>query len=181
MSQPQVSVDGRSRAEKLSRRQALDICAKRGHPVPNENIPLGTGIPMQDKGPTILKWMETHGIDWNDPFPEVGWQRLESTDETGKTVATDMPVRPPHESASLHIDYDKEIAAAAAKHEEQQGVIEDQNDVIKSLLSRLEVLEKSTIPISKATIPQLKGIAKARGVDLKDAKGKKEILELLGE
>lgn len=184
MSQPSVSVDSRDRMSKLSRRQALDILRARGVVVKNENIPLGTGIPTQDKGPTLLKIMENEGIDHMDPFPEVGWHRVEATDENGRTVSTDMPIRPQHQSAGENINYDQEIANAAQKHADDAEVIAEQTASIESLMSRLQALEtqvNNAIPMHKATIPQLKGIAKSRGIKFEKTVSKSELLALLGE
>lgn len=180
----QVSIDDRSNAEKLTRRMALDICEKRGFPVPNENIPLGTGIPLQDKGPTILKWMETHGIDPNDAFPELEWQTIRGKDERGNEVSTNVPVRPLHESATLSINYDKEIERRAKAHEDE---IEAKNEeiselkaMVENLVSRVESMGQA-IPMSRATIPQLRKLAKDKGLDVKTLKTKQDLLDALGE
>ncbi len=176
--QPSVSIDDRDRASKLSRRQALDILSERNIPVPDENIPLGTGVPDNYRGPTLLKIMDSAGINPNDPFPELNWETVHGKDERGNVTSFQRPVRDAHQSMGKNIDYDAVIAekaAAAEEHAEQQGVM------INDLVARLEALEKNTVPLDRLGPPQLKRVCKERGIDTKDLKTKADLLAALGD
>lgn len=183
---PKVSVDSRPRAHKLSRRAALDILKARGVIVPNENIPLGTGVVDQDQSqPTILGLFASNGIDPNDPFPEMDWTNMEARNPDGSLIAsTDLPVRKLHETAKHPVDYDQVMADRKQEQEANQKdeLLKRQHDVIEQLQERLMLVEqqmKTAITPDRATIPQLKRLVKEAGHAIPKDAGKKDLLRIL--
>ena len=165
----QISWDDRPVMAKLRRRQLLDFCRKRGIALPSENI-------AKDD---ILKALEVHGVNLNEPAPEIDWHQRSGLDERGRPNVDIIPVVPEHESARMGIDYNAAINAQIAKTQEAEATVEDQKGMIESLMNRVNQLEANTVPIANATPAQLKGVAKRRGIDVTGLSTKKELLQAL--
>lgn len=111
-------------------------------------------------------------------------QVVEGMDEHGQNHREFIPVSEPHESArqiasGKQIDYERIIEERTEENKKQESVIDDQKTVIEALMERLTALESTQLPLSSMTPPQLKQVAKMRGIDVKGLKTKKELLAVL--
>ena len=135
----------------------------------------------------MLERLEAAGIDINVPHKYFEWQVVNSQNEHGQMHQHIEPVSPLHESARLQaegqeIDYDRimteraEAAAAAAQKDEQ---IDAQSDALQAMMARIELLEANSLPLANMSPPQLKGMAKRRGLDFSGLKTKADLIALL--
>ena len=172
-----VSYDGRPALARLRRPQLRKLCR-------NHNIDYGDEATAgSDK---LLKLLEAHGFDLNQPVGDFEWRQISGKDEHGNPHLEFYPVETPHESARLQaegvqINYEKIIQQNAEQAEQQDQVIEDQAAMIKQLMARLSRLEENQIPLASLSPPQLKKIAKQRGLDISGLRTKQELLAALGE
>ena len=141
----------------------------------------------------MLSLLKGHGVDLDQPLSDVDWIPIDGKDENGNPHREYYPSTEPHESQrvqaqGVHIDYQsiieeraKEVAEREAELEVKDKVIDTQEDQIESLLLRLAALERNQLPLEKMTPPQLKSIAKSRGLDFTGLKTKNELLALLND
>lgn len=170
---PQVTTDDRSFAQKLRRGVLEKACS-------HFDIPVKAGAPaMQTRA-----LLHTHGISDAQLMEFVEHKVEQTQDENGKSITNVVPVYPKHESQRLAesgqgVDYEKIIAERAKENEAQEEVIESQADFIKNMMDRLKSIEENQLPLERMTPPQLKHIAKKRGLDIKGVNTKKDLLALL--
>lgn len=172
---PNVSWDDRRALERARRSQLVAICRAEGIDIDRED---------REKK-FYLSMLENAGVDLRRPHPALDWFEVRGKDEHGNTHSEIYPVVPEHDSAGKNINYDALIAAqaekAAAEAEAAEQHSAQQQGMIEQLLARLERLEQSTIPLERASIPQLKKVAKDRGIDISELKTKQDYLDALGE
>lgn len=146
----------------------------------NQNINYKPGVSKDD----ALKLLEAHGVDLTQPPDDFSWKVIEGRDENGNMHREFYPVSEPHETARKQaegqtIDYDRIIEERTAEKEKADAVIDDQSKLIEALMQRMEEIESNSLPKEKMTPPQLKQLAKRRGIDVKGLKTKKELLAAL--
>ena len=105
-------------------------------------------------------------------------------DERGNVHQEIYPQVEAHESARLkaeghEINYDKIMAERVAEAAKKDETIDAQAIALDTVMARLEMLEANTLPLSSMTPPQLKGLAKRRGLDITGLKKKDELIALL--
>lgn len=173
---PQVSWDNRP---VIAKRRRAELYGFLNH----LNIPHPVGAPKTQ----MLKLLEANNIDLNAPHKYFEWQVINGMDESGQQHQHIEPVTPVHESARLQaegqpINYDKiiaERAAAVAAAAEKDEQLEAQDTVLEKMMARLELLEANNLPLTRMSPPQLKGLAKRRGLDITGLKTKDELIALL--
>jgi len=117
--------------------------------------------------------LKANGVDINSPHKYFEWSVVIGQDEHGNQHQHIEPVTKTHESARVQaeggaIEYDRiiaERAAAVAESEEKTEQLEQQDSTLLALMARLEKLEANSVPLTSMSPPQLKGIAKRRGLD----------------
>jgi hypothetical protein len=170
---PQVSWDNRPA---IAKRRRAELYGFLNH----LNIPHPVGAPKSQ----MLDLLSANGIDLNAPHQYFEWQVINGMDELGNQHQHVEPVTPVHESARLvaegkPINYDQIIAQRAAEVAEKDDQLGAQDTVLETLMARLEVLETNSLPLTSMSPPQLKGIAKRRGLDIAGLKSKDELITLL--
>ena len=181
-----VSWDDRRFLERLRRSQLYDVCN-------HFSVP----YPVQATADSMRKLLEANNVSdahIQGYFESKGrLQVVRGKDESGMEHTEVYPVVEPHQSARLlssgqEINYEQAIADNAAKVAEKDEVIEEQSgmmeqfaEMISELKTEIQDLKQNTLPMEKMTPPQLKGLAKRRGVDVKGLKTSKELLERLHE
>ncbi len=175
MSLPGVSWDDRPALARARRSQLIKVCRA-------ENIP----IEREDREHKFyLNMLENAGVDIRRPHPALDWHVVRGKDEHGNAHEEIYPTVPEHDSAGKNINYEQKIAEqaekAAQREKEAEEFAEQQSGMIQQLLDRVNQLEKNSIPLERATVPQLRRIAKDRGVDVSELKTKTDILAALGE
>ncbi len=135
----------------------------------------------------MLKLLEANGVDLNVPHDYFEWRVIQGNDEHGNTHQHIDAVTAPHESARIQADgqainYEKvmaERAEAVAEAAESKDIAAQQETLLTMLANKVEALEVNALPLSRMSPPQLKGIAKRRGLDSTGLKTKAELIALL--
>ncbi len=187
--QPHVSYDGRNFSERLRRVELWRACDAFG-------ISYKPGAPATE----CRALLEAHSIDdrkllqWYSQ--EAGQVvQVQGMNEQGQQGHVELYPQPPlHESARLEsdgqmIDYQAAIdeaveandarEAAEQKVAASEDVIEKQGDMLKAAMARIEQLESQIMPLERMTPPQLKSVAKERGIDVKGLTKKQDLLDAL--
>ena len=170
--QPPVSWDDRLVLERARRSQLIKVCRAEGIEVKREDMPKKF----------YLNMLEQNGINLSAPHKALEWYQVHGKDEQGNSHVETYPVVPEHDSAKEQIDYDAEIAARAeqAKQlEDAEKLTDEQGEMIRQLMARLEALEKNTVPLERLGPPQLKRVCKERGIDTSELKTKEQLLAAL--
>lgn len=172
-SHPQVSWDNRP---VIAKRRRAELYGFLNH----LNIPHPVGAPKTQ----MLKLLEANGIDLNQPHEYFKWMLIQGKDENGMPHQHIEAVTEPHETARMQgrgetINYDKLIAENAAEVAEKDEQLEAQDVTLNMIMDKLAQLEANSLPLSSMSPPQLKGIAKRRGLDTAGLKKKDELIALL--
>jgi hypothetical protein len=147
------------------------------------------GVPFKEGAPAIemRNSLQVHGITDQQLMDFTKVVVLNVKDEKGNAHQEVYPYVEPHETARLAADgqainYDKVIAErakAVAALEQSEDQLEVQNATMQLILDKLAKLEANAVPLTSLSPPQLKGIAKRRGLDATGLKKKDELIALL--
>lgn len=173
-----VTEDGRSLYEKMRRNQIYRLADKAG-------IPYKAGTPKD----ALIPVLEANNVN---PFLlEDEWEDVIVTDEDGRSSVTKYPKIKPHATAGREIDYYQEIEKRSAKADADNKALEDSNaalkDQVANLTAMMEKLMAQNMPkvapketnIHEMTMPQLRELAKERGIKMEFGQKKSDLIEKL--
>lgn len=123
----------------------------------------------------LRSMIEQGGFDPMDPKNGIEYQSVKVENEDGSFHEEIFPIEKPHASLNKEIDYDKYITKAEDVDEQSQ--VNALQDRIRELEAKLDGKQD----VSSMKMPELRKLAKEKGLKVSPSTKKPELVEMLNE